>query len=48
MGLVGLQPFLSILTRWLIPMAREIVLEIDRDKARVTVRLPEGLEELNR
>jgi 16S rRNA processing protein RimM len=32
----------------LIPMAREIVLEIDERKGRVTVRLPAGLEELNR
>jgi 16S rRNA processing protein RimM len=32
----------------LIPMAREIVLEIDEGGGRVIVRLPEGLEELNR
>jgi len=32
----------------LIPMAREIVLEIDEPGERVTVRLPAGLEELNR
>jgi 16S rRNA processing protein RimM len=32
----------------LIPLAREIVLEIDADEARMTVRLPQGLLELNR
>ena len=32
----------------LIPMAREIVLEIDESARRITVRLPAGLEQLNR
>jgi 16S rRNA processing protein RimM len=32
----------------LVPMAREIVLEIDEEQRRITVRLPPGLEELNR
>jgi 16S rRNA processing protein RimM len=32
----------------LIPMVKEIVLEIDESDRRITVRLPVGLEELNR
>lgn len=32
----------------LIPMAREIVIGIDEERGRIRVRLPEGLEELNR
>jgi 16S rRNA processing protein RimM len=32
----------------MIPFTREIVLEVDEDDDRVTVRLPEGLLELNR
>jgi 16S rRNA processing protein RimM len=32
----------------LIPLADRIVLDVDEERARITVRLPAGLEELNR
>ena len=32
----------------LVPMAKEIVLGVDEQAGRITVRLPPGLEELNR
>ena len=32
----------------LVPLVREIVLEVDENEGRVTVRLPRGLRELNR
>jgi 16S rRNA processing protein RimM len=33
---------------WMIPMAREIVLQIDDDARRIVIRPPDGLLELNR